>query len=241
MKTLISERLAFRSKVGAHAGDKIKNWLLGFVLFAAAGLVGWHSHLQPDVLLSVVEEAVMEDSASFANLLRMEIRRVGAEQFTAPSYKPGAVEHIVLLKFKVTVSKSKQEEVMREFMQLGQRCVRHGKPYIRAMTMGAQASGEMLSHGFDQAVVMVFDSEGDRNYYVGRPIVNDPAHFDPAHDAFKKYLAPFLMEGQSGVLVFDFKVNDVRERTRAETHNLTGNVEGESGRSRVKLSDAART
>jgi hypothetical protein len=37
---------------------------------------------------------------------------------------------------------------------------------------------------------------------VGTPVVTDPAHYDPAHAAFKEYVGPLLAD-TGGVLVFD--------------------------------------
>jgi hypothetical protein len=46
-------------------------------------------------------------------------------------------------------------------------------------------------------------SQGDRNFYVGEPIVADPAHFDHEHAAFKAFVGPLL----AGAQVFDFAID----------------------------------
>lgn len=126
--------------------------------------------------------------------------------FTAPSYKPGVVQHIVLFKYKPGVSALDKQRVQQNFLNLQQTATRHGKPYIRAIVSGMQNSLENLHMGFEQGFILTFESEGDRNYYVGTPAVTDPQYFDPQHDAFKKFVGPFLTAGNDGVLVFDFSV-----------------------------------
>jgi hypothetical protein len=46
---------------------------------------------------------------------------------------------------------------------------------------------------------------GDRNFYVGQPIVTDSKHFDAAHQRFKDFVGPFLQTTQ-GAFVVDYKV-----------------------------------
>ena len=55
------------------------------------------------------------------------------------------------------------------------------------------------------AFVVRFASEGDRNFYVGAPIVTDPAYCDRQHHAFKGIVGPRLDRQGAGVLVFDFR------------------------------------
>lgn len=83
------------------------------------------------------------------------------------------------------------------------------RPYILSIETGSQNSGEGVDQNFEQAFIVTFKSEGDRNYYVGRGIVNKPGNFDIAHDEFKSFVGQFLRNpiDPSGVLVFDFKVN----------------------------------
>lgn len=130
------------------------------------------------------------------------------EQITATSYRPGKVEHIVLFKYRPDVSDQTRLLVTERFLSLQKQCLRNNVPYIVSIVTGAQNSLEGLDRGFDQGFIVTFSSEGDRNYYVGMPVVNDRRFFDAKHDEFKNFVKPFLQPGTEGVLVFDFRVKD---------------------------------
>jgi hypothetical protein len=134
--------------------------------------------------------------------LKEELRRVGVTTFTAPSYRRGTIGHIVLIRFADAVPASARTDAIQEFLDLCSACVREDKPYIRSIEAGAQSSGEGADRGFRYAFVLHFDSEGDRNYYVGEPVVDDPDFYDTRHHAFKQMIGPLL--APQGVLVFDY-------------------------------------
>jgi hypothetical protein len=136
------------------------------------------------------------------DVLKDELQRVGLATFTAPGYRRGLVRHIVLLRFAETAAQSERDAAITSFLDLQHNCVREGKPYIRSIDYGAQCSGEGADWGFDYAFVLEFDSEGDRNYYVGEPVVDDPGFHDTRHHAFKHVIGPLL--APQGVLVFDY-------------------------------------
>lgn len=69
---------------------------------------------------------------------------------------------------------------------------------------GAQNSGEGVSRGFQQGFIVTFRSEGDRNYYVGGPVVtNAPFFYDPAHQRFEYFVG--LLAEKEVALVVDFR------------------------------------
>ncbi len=138
-------------------------------------------------------------------VLSVELARVGVETFTAPDYKPSTIKHVVLFRYAAEVSGARKEEVTKRFLALKDQARRSGVPYIKAIETGAQMSGERVAHGFEQAFIVTFKSEGDRNFYVGAPVVTDPFYMDAAHAAFKKFVGPLLENGTDGVLVFDFR------------------------------------
>ncbi|MBL7235724.1 MAG: Dabb family protein [Komagataeibacter hansenii] len=136
-----------------------------------------------------------------ARAVRLQAAQIGLRAFTAPDFHPGKVRHIVLMRFLPTITDAQRAEVVRRFMALGQVSRRdNGQQVIADIETGVQMSGEGVDQGFGQGFVVTFNSEGDRNYYVGKPVVSDPAYFDPAHEAFKKFAAPYII----GVLVFDY-------------------------------------
>lgn len=129
---------------------------------------------------------------------------VPVERFTDSAYKPGLVRHVVLFRYAPTVTPEQKAEVKKRFLALRSLSVRNGRPYVVSIETGAANSGEGADQGLEQGFIVTFRSQGDRNYYVGKPIVTDPAFIDSAHEAFKEFVGPLL--DQNGALVFDFSV-----------------------------------
>ncbi|MBZ5795245.1 Dabb family protein [Burkholderia contaminans] len=146
------------------------------------------------------------DRKPAAETLRDALRQVGARAFTASDYRVGTVRHLVLLRFAERVPVALQREAVAAFLTLRDTCVRDGRPYIRSIEHGLQSSGEGADRGFEHAFLMSFDSEGDRNYYIGEPIVDDPLYYDLQHHAFKADIGPLL--DPQRVLAFDYPVAD---------------------------------
>lgn len=144
------------------------------------------------------------DVNSIQTSLQQTVQTIGAEQFTNSDYNTGTIKHIVLFRFKPDVTQSQIKRIAEEFNNLQQHCRRDGKTYIQSIIYGEQMSGEGAGHGFDLGFIVTFESEGDRNFYVGEPLINDPRFYDMAHHKFKKRITP-LLESQ-GALVFDFLV-----------------------------------
>lgn len=139
------------------------------------------------------------DAAALA--VQAEQRAVGVTRFTAPDYKPGLLRHMVMFTFRPGTTAAQRAEVTRRFMALASLSRRpDGKPVVTSIETGAQSSGENTDLGLEQGYLVTFASEGDRNFYVGRPVVTEARFFDPAHDAFKTFAAPYLAR----VVVFDF-------------------------------------
>lgn len=142
------------------------------------------------------------------NALSQKNKEIGSKKFTNHNYKPGIIKHIVLFRYKDNVTPAQKKEVVQRFLKLRD-STRPGEkePYVMSITTGSQNSGENVSMGFEQAFIVTFSSEGDRNYYVGTPVVNDTAYYDPNHSEFKKFVGPLLAES-NGVLVFDFSASN---------------------------------
>jgi hypothetical protein len=128
------------------------------------------------------------------------------EELTNQNFGPGKIEHIVLFKYKPEITESEKKLVIKKFLGLKNECLRNGKPYIASIVTGQQSSYEKLDKGYEQGFIVSFNSEGDRNYYVGSPYINDPKYFDSQHEQFKKFIDPLLLPHSEGVLVFDFRV-----------------------------------
>lgn len=148
------------------------------------------------------------DSPSAADRLQQELAQVGVQKFTSPGYKPGRVKHIVLFRYQPEVTAAQKHEILRRFVTLRSECRRAGAPYVVSIEAGSQSSGEGVDQGLEQGFIVTFRSEGDRNYYVGQPVVTDAKYYDPAHQAFKDFVGPSLHVpvNPTGVVVFDFAV-----------------------------------
>lgn len=139
------------------------------------------------------------DAAS-AERLKKEQDEVGTARFTAPDYKPGEVRHVVLFTYKPGTSQDIKDQIVAHYQALATKAVRDGKPYMVSFEYGTQISGKMVGKNMDYGFISTFSSEGDRNYFVGTPVVTDPNHFDPEHAAFKKFVGPYLEDE----VVFDY-------------------------------------
>jgi hypothetical protein len=135
-----------------------------------------------------------------AERLRSEVTSVGIERFTAREYALGPVVHVVLFRYLPKISDGVRHEVLRRFLALAE-THRAGEPYIQSVVGGPPMGGEGSEAGFDHGFVVTFASAGDRNYYVGEPVVSDARFFDPVHADFKRFVGPLLAPG--GVVVFD--------------------------------------
>jgi hypothetical protein len=137
-----------------------------------------------------------------AERLAHRCAQIGERAFTASDYGAVPIRHIVLLRFSNDVPTDKRQHMIERFVGLKDDCLRDGRPYIRSIEHGRQESGEDSGLGFEHALLMTFASEGDRNFYVGEPIVHDAACYDLVHHAFKAAIGPML--APQGALVFDF-------------------------------------
>lgn len=136
--------------------------------------------------------------------LARQLSAVGVREFTARSYRPGLVRHVVLFRYRDGTSPQQRAEVLRRFLALADSVRDDGERYVVSIEAGEQTSGEGSGRGFEHGVVVTFASEGDRNYYVGTPVVDDARSYDPEHARFKEFVGPLLAE--DGVLVFDVVV-----------------------------------
>ncbi|MCC2644243.1 MAG: Dabb family protein [Burkholderiales bacterium] len=117
------------------------------------------------------------------------------------------IKHIVVFKYKPSVTTGQKNEVMNKFLALKHECKKDGKNYIVSLEGGdCTGSLEKLTRGFEHSFIVTFKSQEDFNYYLGEPFASP---FDTVHDDFKKFVGQFLSideNGQTtGAMVFDFK------------------------------------
>lgn len=149
--------------------------------------------------LAVLGSSAAGSEPTAADKLRGELNQAGLKRFTSPDYKPGTIRHIVLFRYLPGTTKAVQDEVKRRFLDL-----KRLSPYIVSIETGVQNSGEGADQGLQQAFFLTFRSEGERNFYVGAPIITDPSAYDRHHQAFKEFVGPLL--DKNGALVFDYRV-----------------------------------
>jgi len=140
--------------------------------------------------------------ASQPDDLKAELAKVGVARFTAPDYRPGLIRHIVLFRYAPGVTEAEKQDAKERFLALKTLCKRDGQNYIVSIETGSEISGEGADQGLEQGFIVTFHSQGDRNYYVGQPVVTDASYYEPAHQAFKDFVGPLL--DRNGALVFDF-------------------------------------
>jgi head-tail adaptor len=153
-------------------------------------------------VFSIEGHAVTATAASVR--LGQELQHVGVQRFIAPDYQPGIVRHVVLFRYRSDVTASQRSEVIERFLAMRKTSLRDGQPFIVSIETGGQHSGEGADQELEQAFVVTFRSQGDRNYYVGQPVIDDQKYYDPVHQRFKDFVGPLLASG--GVVVFDYTV-----------------------------------
>ena len=132
-----------------------------------------------------------------------------AQAKTHPAYRPGIIRHFVSFKFKAGTSDEQIQNVKERFLALKQQCLRNGAHYIKSIETGYANSFEGADEGKQIAFLVTFQSEGDRNYYVGQPLISDlqPEFYDAKHLEFKKMVGP-LLETSGGAFVFDYRAGN---------------------------------
>ncbi|KUY28549.1 Dabb family protein [Elizabethkingia ursingii] len=120
------------------------------------------------------------------------------------------IEHLVLFKFKPTITSEEKQEVINRFMALNN-SLKDGKHYVK-IEYGFQNSMVEAKGNYDIGFRVTFKSLADRDYYVGKidgqPV---PLEYDKMHDAFKSFVGPYLDVDDpetKGVLVFDYTSNE---------------------------------
>jgi hypothetical protein len=115
------------------------------------------------------------------------------------------IQHIVVFRYKADVTAEKKAEIGRRFLELRNLAQRNGQPYIASITGGQAISREGFDQGLEQAFVVTFRNEADRNFFVGKPY---SSVMDPAHQALAQVVEPLLAVDEAGkpagLFVFDF-------------------------------------
>jgi stress responsive alpha/beta barrel protein len=107
------------------------------------------------------------------------------------------------------VPAEKKAEFATRFLALKDLAKRNGQTYIISITGGKAASKEGFDQGLEQAFVVTFKNEADRNFFVGKPYSDE---MDPAHEALVQIVVPLVAVDSAGKLtgLFVFDFNDDR-------------------------------
>ena len=115
------------------------------------------------------------------------------------------IQHIVVFRYKTDVPAEKKAEIATRFLALKNLARRNGRPYIVSISGGKAISKEGFDQGLEQAFIVIFKNEADRNYFVGKPYSDA---MDPAHEALVQVVVPQIaVDGAgkvNGLFVFDF-------------------------------------
>ncbi|OMP83329.1 hypothetical protein BK809_0004710 [Diplodia seriata] len=136
---------------------------------------------------------------------------------SAPASSTQTITHIVLFKYKPTITWSDFETHFDAFRALPHKCLHPvtNRPYMLSMRMGKNRSWEPFGKGMTHAFVLEFASQDDLDYYLTK---------DPVHRAFSRAAGP---------LIDDSVVVDIRDgvlfgpgATRPEGVTFPGEEEG---------------
>ena len=121
------------------------------------------------------------------------------------------IQHIVVIGYKPGVTAEQKAGIATRFLALKGLAKRNGKPYIASITGGTAISKEGFDQGLEQAFVVTFKNEADRNYFVGKPYSNV---MDPAHEALVQIVVPQVAVDSAGkmtgLFVFDYDDSSIR-------------------------------
>jgi len=142
----------------------------------------------------------MENIMSFRTRI---LTGLAATLLTSPVFAD--IHHIVVFRFKSDVTEAQKAGIAARFLALKDLAKRNGHRYIVSITGGKAISKEGFDQGLEQAFVVTFKNESDRNYFVGKPYAEG---MDPAHEATAKTVVPTLAADSTGkptgLFVFDY-------------------------------------
>lgn len=99
------------------------------------------------------------------------------------------MKHIVVIKFKPTVSDAEIKEVFQKLEGL-----RKPIPEIKAFTYGRYSSDENLNQNYNYGFEITFDNAADRDIYLHHP----------EHVKVAEYIIPLLEDGFNSLIAFDY-------------------------------------
>lgn len=144
------------------------------------------------------------------------------EKAVEKSSNSNVVRHLVFFRYKDGTDPADIEMITKRFLALKHECKRPDKTsrYVVSIDAGKANSHEGADLGLTHGFLVTFNSEYDRDYYVGRITAGEEGTaklkdgsgkdlYDPAHEKFKLDVGQFLYSPEKdkpgiGVMVFDF-------------------------------------
>jgi len=121
------------------------------------------------------------------------------------------IQHVLAFQYKTGVNDATQAQIAQELIGLQDRALRDGRPYIVSIVGGRAVSKEGLDRHLQWIFIVTFQTEADRDFFVGPPYRKA---MDPAHEALAKRVVPLLEADAagkpSGLFVFDFETSGQR-------------------------------
>ncbi|KAL1863662.1 hypothetical protein Plec18170_000500 [Paecilomyces lecythidis] len=108
------------------------------------------------------------------------------------------ITHIVLFKYKPSITWSEFEAHFDTFLALKHKCVKPdtGRPYMKSMKAGKNRSWEDFSKGMTHGFVLEFENQDDLDYY----LTEDPVHLKFSRDAAPLIEDSVVVDIQDGIL-----------------------------------------
>lgn len=140
------------------------------------------------------------------------------------------VTHIVLFKYRSSISWIELETHFREFAALKDSCLKNGKPYMISLRMGKNTSWENFGKGMTHAFMLEFKDEADRDFYL--------LH-DQVHRAFSAKAGPLIEDS----VVVDLKDGELfhAPETSSTGKKMSGSCHCQSIKFDVSLEDYKHT
>jgi hypothetical protein len=180
-------------------------------MLAAVSILSLQTYAYTPTVICGNRDLVL-DKGSLSRAAELVEQESYLKEITKEDYHTGVVRHFVSFKFDHKVTPSEKKEVVKKFLALKEECLRNNMPYITSIETGKANSPEGVDQGMEIGFLVSFKSEGDRNYYVGSPLI--PVKYinlyDHAHEKFKNFIGPLLATPivPKGVFVFDFTVEE---------------------------------
>ena len=107
--------------------------------------------------------ATAQTGLSPAAQLKLQLARVGVQNFIAPNYRPGLVRHIVLFRYERGVSLEQKQEVIQRFLALKSLALRDRNYYVGNPVVTDSRFFDPAHQAFKEFVGPLLDKDASGN------------------------------------------------------------------------------